>query len=321
VSNGFQIEQGVLDAETAIAPGAALLLVERGTLRAWLAPDEPIRLGEADALVLAGDEPARLSGGRQRAHGICFRVQGEWLARALALAGLEPGSAPLRAATLRAGTHAARQAALHLRQLAARAHEPGVPLRLADCASALSLLAIVFAARSDGLAEAPRRRRSPARLALADALDGLAREPRDGLSLPRLASQLGLSERHASRLVHERLGRSLGEHVTELRVACAKQLLAQSDLAVIEVAAEAGFGSLGHFNQVFRARSGGTPSAFRAAAQQLARVAGGAADQPGEGKRAEAADDGSGPRDTLASPRSSRFAIASTHTASETLPS
>jgi AraC-like DNA-binding protein len=320
--NGYEIEQGVLTGDTQIDAGAALVLVERGVLRAWLAPDEPVRLGEADVLILAGGEPARLSAGRKRAHAISFRVQGEWLARALALAGLEPGSALPRAATLRAGSHAARQAALHLRELAARAHEPsGPPLRLAHCAAAMSLLAITFVARSDGHAEAPRQRRSAARLALADALGALAREPRDGLTLPRLAERLQLSERQASRLVHERLGRSLGEHVTELRIARAKQLLAHSDLAVIEVAAEAGFGSLGHFNQVFRSRSGGTPSAFRAAAQQRAQATGGAADQPAVPKREEASDAGSGRRDTLASPRSSRFAIASTHAASETLPS
>ena len=53
--------------------------------------------------------------------------------------------------------------------------------------------------------------------------------------------------------MRERLGCSFGAHVAELRVARAQLLLAESDLPVIEVAAEAGFGSLGHFNQRFGA--------------------------------------------------------------------
>jgi AraC family transcriptional activator FtrA len=62
-----------------------------------------------------------------------------------------------------------------------------------------------------------------------------------------------------------RLGSSFGDQVAALRISRAQMLLAESDLPVIEVAAEAGYGSLGHFNQRFRARTGRTPSAFRAA--------------------------------------------------------
>ena len=318
---GFQLEQRAFGPDAVICEGVAFLLVERGELRSYLEPGEPVRLADGDVLVLGPQETASLSARRNGAQGITFRAQGEWLARALALAGLELESAPLRAATLRAGTHAARRAALLLRELAAPASEPVPETRLAQTARALELLGIAVAARSDALAEAPRQRRSAARVALAEALEALAREPGHGLTLSGLATRLSLSERQASRLVHERLGSSLGDHVAELRIARAKRLLAESDLAVIDVAAEAGFGSLGHFNQVFRSRSGSTPSAFRASARRRAEAIPVAPVQPPEPGAGAVTCDGADTFEARASRRSSRFTIESTQAERETLPS
>ena len=318
---GFQLDRRAFGPDAVILAGVALLLVERGELRSYLEPGEPAWLADGDVLVLGPLQSAGLSARRGGAHGITFRAQGEWLARALALAGLELESAPLRAATLRAGTHAARRAALLLRELSAPASAPVSASRLAQIARALELLGIAVAAHSDAQAEGPRQRRSAARVALAEALDALAREPRDGMTLSRLATRLGLSERQVSRLVHERLGSSLGDHVAELRVGRAKRLLLESDLAVIEVAAEAGFGSLGHFNQVFRSRSGSTPSAFRAAARRRAEemlVKPAQPPEPGGGAISCDCADGREARPSL---RSSHFTIESTQAERGTLPS
>ena len=143
---------------------------------------------------------------------------------------------------------------------------------LARAARALELLAIGFAARPEPLA--PAARRSSARgVALDAALERLGEGSLEHLSLSRFAAGLGFSERQVSRLVRERLGCSFGAHVAALRLARAQLLLAESDLPVIEVAAEAGFGSLGHFNQQFRANTGRTPSAFRAAIRARGRGA------------------------------------------------
>jgi AraC-like DNA-binding protein len=321
VNAGFQLERLAFGPDTLTCPGVSLVLVEHGELRAYLAPGEPGRLAEADVLVLGPREAAGLSARRSGAVGVVFRAQGEWLARALALAGLEPESAPLRAATLRAGTHAARRAALCLRALAASAREPLGEAPLAEAVHALELLAIAVAAGAQLQTQAPRQRRSVARLALGEALETLAREPSSGLTLSRLAERLGLSERQASRLVRERLGSSLGDHVTDLRVARAKRLLVESDLAVIDVAVNAGFGSLGHFSQVFRLRSGTTPSTFRAAARQRAAAETIARTQPpvpGGGALACGSADA---RLTRASLRSSRFTIESIQAERGTRPS
>jgi AraC-like DNA-binding protein len=321
VDAGFQLERLAFGPDATTCQGLSLLLAERGELRCYLASREPGRLAEGDVLVLGPRASARLSARRSGALGILFRAQGEWLARALALAGVELASASLRAATLRAGTHAARRAALCLRALAALASEPLPETPLRQAVRALELLGIAVAAGSQVQDEAPRQRRSVARLAVAEALEALAREPGDGLTLSRLAARLGLSERQTSRLVRERLGGSLGDHVTELRVARAKRLLLETDLAVIDVAAEAGFGSLGHFNQVFRSRSGSTPSAFRTAARRRALPIFAPPAQPTEPAGGALACGSADGLDARASLRSSCFTIDSTQAERGTLPS
>jgi AraC-like DNA-binding protein len=196
---------------------------------------------------------------------LSFRAQGEWLARALSLAGFAPASAPPRAATLRAGSESARRAARLLRDLATPdALAADTPLVRA--ARALELAGIALEVPLQPQAPAARRR-SPRGAALDAALERLGEERLEDVTLARFAAELGFSERQASRLVRDRLGRSFNDHVTALRLARARRLLVESDLPVIEVAAEAGFGSLAHFNQVFRLRTGWTPSAFRASAR------------------------------------------------------
>jgi AraC-like DNA-binding protein len=142
------------------------------------------------------------------------------------------------------------------------------------------------------------------------ALAKLTHQPLYGLTLATFAERLGLSERQASRLVRERLGIRFGAHLTELRLSRAKRMFAETDLAVVDVAEEAGFGSLGQFNLVFRVRTGLTPSRFRALAQ--APEAGGAAVVPLGRIAARAA---------VASARSSCFTSESTQDARGTLPS
>jgi len=318
VDADFQIELRGFGEAAVSCGGASLLLVESGELRAYLAPREPLRLGEADLLVLGARASARVSAQRGAASAIVFCAQAEWLARALALAGLGRAAAPLRAATLRSGTHAARRAACRLRELAAASGEATPEARLARAARALELLGLAFAAGGDAPADAPRPRRSAAHGALAQALGELARDPHAQLGLARLAARLGLSQRQTSRLVQERLGCSLGEYQTQLRVARAKRLLAESELAVIDVAAEAGFGSLGHFNHVFRSHSGSTPSEFRGCARRRAEASGEA--QPpaaGGAPVACAGADGSAARVSRAS---SARTIASDQLANGTLP-
>ena len=82
-------------------------------------------------------------------------------------------------------------------------------------------------------------------------------------SLPELAEQLHCSERHFSRLFREEFNVSLRDRQTELRLQRARQLLADTNSKIINVAYESGYRHLGLFNAMFKRRFGLTPSAWR----------------------------------------------------------
>jgi hemolysin activation/secretion protein/AraC-like DNA-binding protein len=81
--------------------------------------------------------------------------------------------------------------------------------------------------------------------------------------LTQLAEELHCSERHFSRLFREEFSVSLRARQTELRLQRARQLLAESDAKIINVAFESGYRHLGLFNAMFKRRFGVTPSQWR----------------------------------------------------------
>ena len=82
-------------------------------------------------------------------------------------------------------------------------------------------------------------------------------------SLPELATQLSCSERHFSRLFREQFGVPLRTRQTELRLQHARQLLADVNAKIINVAYESGYRHLGLFNAMFKKRFGMTPTEWR----------------------------------------------------------
>ena len=86
------------------------------------------------------------------------------------------------------------------------------------------------------------------------------------LSLSKVAQSLQISTRYLQRLL-EKSGTSFTAHVTELRLKHAFALLqhmAKSDVRICDVALQAGFSDISHFNRLFRSRFGATPSEVRA---------------------------------------------------------
>ncbi|MDD4788545.1 MAG: AraC family transcriptional regulator, partial [Pirellulales bacterium] len=65
------------------------------------------------------------------------------------------------------------------------------------------------------------------------------------------------------RRFQEALGRSPAEEIRRVRLERAKQLLAESDMPVPQVAASSGFGSREYFAHAFRQATGLTPRQFR----------------------------------------------------------
>ena len=82
-------------------------------------------------------------------------------------------------------------------------------------------------------------------------------------SLTELAAQLHCSERHFSRMFREEFGVPLRARQTELRLQRARQLLADANAKIINVAYESGYRHLGLFNAMFKKRYGLTPSEWR----------------------------------------------------------
>ncbi len=87
------------------------------------------------------------------------------------------------------------------------------------------------------------------------------------LTIAAFAQQLGLPEYRLRRLINQRLGhRNFNSFVNRYRLDEAKRMLldpACSDMAVLSIAMDCGFQSLGPFNRAFKANTGMTPTEFR----------------------------------------------------------
>ena len=79
----------------------------------------------------------------------------------------------------------------------------------------------------------------------------------------------GLSRRTLERTFVARLGRSVGHELGRIRLAKVTELLLQTDLPVVDIAARAGFRTPQYLNCVFVKATGLTPGSFRASLTRL----------------------------------------------------
>lgn len=91
------------------------------------------------------------------------------------------------------------------------------------------------------------------------------------LGLDRLARQLGTNTAYLSRAFNEGLGLSFNDAINRLRVAEVERQLADPAVGddLLAIAFVAGFSSKTSFNRVFKARTGMTPSQYRARSMAL----------------------------------------------------
>jgi len=83
------------------------------------------------------------------------------------------------------------------------------------------------------------------------------------VSPQELAARCGCSLRHLNKLFHGFAGISLRSKQMELRLMKAQQLLAETSLRVMDIAAASGFGEHGLFSMAFKKRFGMTPTEWR----------------------------------------------------------
>ena len=89
----------------------------------------------------------------------------------------------------------------------------------------------------------------------------------EGLTIGVLAAKLDLPEYRLRQAINEGLGyRNFNAFLHRYRINEAKAALSdpgQRDVAVLTIAMDAGFQSIGPFNRAFKAATGRTPSEFR----------------------------------------------------------
>jgi transcriptional regulator GlxA family with amidase domain len=126
---------------------------------------------------------------------------------------------------------------------------------------------IVSAPRATTL-PAPVSRAAPARgglprWRLQRALDVIEQNLNGEIRLSDLASAARLSPNHFSELFRQSIGTSPYRYVLTRRVECAKRLLRDSLLGVLDIALAVGFSDQSHFSKVFRRSTGMTPGGYR----------------------------------------------------------
>ena len=110
--------------------------------------------------------------------------------------------------------------------------------------------------------------RAVRRAAVLREIENLVGDP--GLNAIAVALRLGITPRYVHILLEE-TGRSFTQHVLEKRLQLAAALLRdprRHDRRIADIALEAGFADLSHFNRAFRRRFGDTPTGVRADARR-----------------------------------------------------
>ena len=85
----------------------------------------------------------------------------------------------------------------------------------------------------------------------------------DDISLDDIASAIGFSKFHFSRLFKQYTGYSFCAYICRRRIRIAEELLVKPDLSITEIAMQSGFPSISTFNRVFRQQRNCSPSAYR----------------------------------------------------------
>ena len=85
---------------------------------------------------------------------------------------------------------------------------------------------------------------------------------REPLTRSDIAKAVGYNESYISHLFSERLGTTLVDYLTSLRLKDARELL-QSDMTVSQISLTLGFGSIRSFNRAFLREFGTSPGAYR----------------------------------------------------------
>jgi AraC-like DNA-binding protein len=92
------------------------------------------------------------------------------------------------------------------------------------------------------------------------------------LSLEMLAQRTGMSRHAVSQAINEHLGATFFEYINHLRIEEAKKLLqntSREDMHIVEIAYSSGFNNKVSFNNIFKKKTGMTPTQYRSQFTQM----------------------------------------------------
>jgi len=100
-------------------------------------------------------------------------------------------------------------------------------------------------------------------IAVIRAKDHIRKNLQEDITLADVAKAACTSTFYICKLFKRHTGMNFTEYVSRLRVDRAKELLANPNLRISEIAYDVGFQSLTHFNRIFRKLEGQAPTAYR----------------------------------------------------------
>jgi AraC-like DNA-binding protein len=100
-------------------------------------------------------------------------------------------------------------------------------------------------------------------LRIAKVCDYLEENFKENISLNEVASLLGMSESAFSHFFKSKTGMTFTEHLNDMRIARACQLLSETDDTIAEICFNSGFNNLSNFIRMFKKRKGMTPNSYR----------------------------------------------------------
>lgn len=83
------------------------------------------------------------------------------------------------------------------------------------------------------------------------------------ISISDIAAEVHISPFHFARMFKQSTGRTPYQYLTSVRIGHAKQLLADTDMPIVEIGMAVGYESQSHFTTLFRTIVGVTPGAYR----------------------------------------------------------
>ena len=136
-----------------------------------------------------------------------------------------------------------------------------------DAALRVARRLVVFVQRPGGQSQFSVQLRAqadaPAREPIRHLQHWITEHPDDDLSVERLAARVAMSPRHFARVFRAETSETPAVFVERVRVETARRLLETTGLAVEDVAAAAGFGTVETIRRAFARRVGVNPAAYR----------------------------------------------------------